>query len=127
MFFVFLISLALIPVHFAVQTIQNSPNSFDIGTLLVQLGLSGVFFWQWRTERTERIKERDLRIQRDDQVISILERQGPILVQAVDTLKEVQASQRAVVPPSQDWSKITTDLQRASEMLRDELNKHPRS
>lgn len=77
---------------------QSPADPVGISTLLVQLGLAGVFLWQWMTERNQRIK-------RDDQMIALLERSGPLLAEAVATLKEVQDSQKSQLVKSS----LTTD------------------
>lgn len=64
----------------------NSPESSTVAalaTLLVQLGLSGVFLWQWRQERTERQEK-------DALVVQILQQAIPALEKSTDTLEAVQ-------------------------------------
>lgn len=95
------------------QTTPSGTEPFSIGALIIQVGLSGIFLWQWRTER-------DLRIKRDDQVIGILERQGPVLALAVNTLEAVQSSQAAI---TLKWERFAIDLQHAADDLRDEVRK----
>ena len=104
----------------AAATDSSSGDPWGIGTLLVQVGRSGIFLWQWRTEREQRKA-------RDDQVIAIVERQGPVLAQAIDVLKAVQDSQKAVVTRSAtDWDDIASSLRQVTEALDAEAAKRRR-
>ena len=73
--------------------------------------LAGVLWKAWRDERAERIRS-------DAQRFELLEREGPLLKEAVDTLKVVQESQRAVVVRSAtDWDEVGGALRKLTEAL----------
>lgn len=114
-------ALAMVPLRFVLSAVgEGGGDPVGVSTLVVQLGLSGVFLWQFLTERNQRIK-------RDDQVVSILERQGPVLIQAIEVLKAVQDSQRSVaVRSATDWDEIAGELRKVSEALNAEAGKRRR-
>lgn len=82
--------LSIVPVQLAVAwaadaTPVGGSEAVTIATLITQLGLSGIFFYQWR-------QERDLRIKRDEFLFQILDKQGPVLQSAISALEKVEAS-----------------------------------
>jgi hypothetical protein len=104
-------------IGFALWTLaqQATGDAVGLATLLTQVGLSAVFLWQWQAER-------NLRIKRDEQLFAILERQGPVLSEAIQTLKEIQQSQRtlaASMPALADWERALRDLRDTTASIRD--------
>ena len=92
------------------QTPGDEASPLGVGTLIAQIGFAAIFLWQWRSERDERIKLYD-------KVINILERQGPVLAEAIDTLKAVQNSQRNIVTHSaQDWDRLVEAVTAATRL-----------
>lgn len=53
--------------------------------LLTQLGLSGIFLWQWRDERTQRQK-------RDDQLLNLTTQLVPLLTKSTEILTKFETS-----------------------------------
>lgn len=105
-----------------VGTGSDTATAAGIAGLLVQLGLSGVFFWQWRDERNQRIK-------REDQMLEFLERLAPLLAESTDTLKEVNRAQSAIVsqiPSSDRWERAIHELERTTDTLLHEIRPRER-
>lgn len=68
---------------------QSAPGGTNtataVATLIVQLGLSGVFLWLYLSERSQREK-------RDDQIIELGTTLGPLAKTMTDTLERFQQS-----------------------------------
>lgn len=98
-------------------TTGGTGDVLGLSTLVAQIGLSAVFLWQWRSERDQRIK-------RDDQLIALMDRQGPVLAEAVETLRAVQASQRTFVAGSGvSMDRLVDELHKTQEALGEGIRK----
>jgi hypothetical protein len=86
--------------------VSSGGDTVGLATLITQIGLSAVFLWQWQAER-------NLRIKRDEQLFTILEKQGPVLSEAIQALKDVQHSQQnlaSIMPKISDWEQALRQL-----------------
>jgi hypothetical protein len=88
----FLLFLAYPPAF--VWLADNAPTAIDPTALLAQIGLGAViaapFLYLWRDERKQRQAA-------DQKLIEVLEKQGPWVANAADTLERVQASMFNIV------------------------------
>lgn len=61
----------------------GDPSGIDIGTTIVQLGLSAVFLWQWLRADAHAKK-------RDDQILELSSTLGPALARAGDLMSRFE-------------------------------------
>lgn len=86
----------------------------DIAGLIVQLGLSAVFLWQWHNERRERIR-------RDDQLIEMAAKMAPLLDQATEALRDVHHGLASTVARQAEQPLRHDITARRQELVADEM------
>ncbi len=76
--------------HFLADAGNSAANYGVPAFAATQLGLSGVFLWQWRDEKTQRMK-------RDDQLLALTQQLSPLVIDAVRTMREFDQSVRDTI------------------------------
>ena len=110
------------PVRFALVTLtgtlsQVGPPGEDITgviTLVTQIGLSAIFLWQWRDERSERRTTQAA-------VLALTERSLVVLHEAADVLEDVRSSlgsqidKASEIPGKRDFDMVLRRLELAAD------------
>lgn len=107
-------------VNLMADQLPSGGDTATIGTLIVQLGLSGVFLWQWQAER----KRNDALTEK---FVDLIERFGATLTFSNETLRDVQQGLSNTVekvkgtPDRDSWDRVVRRLESTTDSLRDEL------
>lgn len=122
LFFSAVLAVLAAPLGFLAQSSSGTgqENLPGVATLIVQLGLSAVFLWQWQSERKERALAQR-------QLTSFLEKFGPVLADAVATLRDLKAglvrtvARVDMVPDRGDYQQATRRLERITDEMSEVL------
>lgn len=125
--------VAIQPWPVLVAQIADGNDTSVWATLATQLGLSFVFFYQWRSSEAERKKDRDRydSERREDaaEKTRLLVEMGGLLRETKDTMKDVQVAlvtQVQRLESSPDRRDLDVAIKRL-ELLRDDMNRSRRA
>lgn len=99
-----LAELGLASLLIAQEAVEPSPVT-SIVTLVVQLGLSGVFLWQWLRADTRATEA-------GEKMLALAERMLPTLAQATETLERVQQGMERQIERAAPDRELDTTLRR---------------
>lgn len=101
------------------QTTGDPTSEVGIVGLIVQVGLSGIFLWQWRSERDQKIK-------REDQLLEFTKTMLPVVTDATSIMRISDQNMAAVmakvaaIPDRNDFDSLMRRMETAVDHLIEE-------